>query len=123
MTYTNCFNSVAAAPDLQHGGGDANKPEGKSKDSLGVPFVYFPHLSLEEPQIDQKFRDVLRIIAGRSDLELKTPAHMLNDKLNLRLEQFTQRKKFVSLTTNDAVKQFVEAWWVEFQKSDVTTSH
>ena len=55
-------------------------------------------------------------------MELKTPAHMLNDKVHLRSEQFTQREEFVSLTTTDAVKQFVEAWWGEFQKRDVTAT-
>ena len=92
---------------------EVNK-EGRSINKLGVPFVNLPHLSLEEPQIDQKFRDVLQFIADRSDVEPKTPAHMLNDKVHLRSEQFTQKEEFVSLTTTDAVKQFMQAWWAEF---------
>ena len=74
---------VAAAPDMTTSHDEVNK-EGRSINKLGVPFVNLPHLSLEEPQIDQKFRDVLQFIADRSDVELKTPAHMLNDKVHLR---------------------------------------
>ena len=47
---------------------------------------------------------------------------MLNDKVHLRSEQFTQKEEFVSLTTTDAVKQFMQAWWAEFQKRDVTAT-
>ena len=100
---------MAAAPDMTTSHCDFNK-ESRSINSLGVPFVNLPRLSLEEPQIDQKFRDVLQFIADRSDVELKTPAQMLNDKVHLRSEQFTQNEEFVSLTTTDAVKQFVQAW-------------
>ena len=57
-------------------------------------------------------------------MELKTPAHIVNDEVQLRSEQFTQKEEFVSLITTNAVKQFVQAWWAEFQKRDVTgTSH
>ena len=49
---------------------------------------------------------------------------MLNDEVQLRSEQFTQKEEFVSLITTNAVNQFVQAWWAEFQKRDVTgTSH
>ena len=82
---------MAPAPDMTTSQGDPNKG-GWSINSLGIPFANLPHFSLEEPQIDQKFRDVLPFIADRSDVELKTPAHMLYNKVHLRLEQFTQKE-------------------------------
>ena len=68
-----------------------------------------------------KFRDVLRFIAGRSDVKLDTPVHFMgNDRVHLLSEQYTPKSEFVSLTTTAAVQHLVEAWWGEFKRRDVT---
>ena len=40
--------------------------------------------------------------------------------MHLLSEQFTPKSDFVSLTTTDAVQQFILAWWAEFRKRDIT---
>ena len=98
-----------------------SKTEGKSLNTLDTgQFPNTPY-NLDEPQIDQKFRDVLQFIADRSDVELKAPHGAQSEgRVHLLSEQFTPKSDFVSLTTTDAVRQFVLTWWAEFKKREIT---
>ena len=98
-----------------------SKTEGKSLNTLDTGQSPNTPYNLDEPQIDQKFRDVLQFIADRSDVELKPPYGVQSEgRVHLLSEQFTPKTDFVSLTTTDAVRQFVLTWWAEFKKRDIT---
>ena len=78
-------------------------------------------MGLDEILVKQKFKDVLRFIADRSNVELKPPARLAyNDRLHLVSEQVAPRDEFLSITTTDSVQQFVQAWWDEFRRRDFT---
>ena len=100
---------------------ESKAAEGKSLNALDTGQPLTIDYNLDEPQIDQKFRDVLRFIADRSDVELKAPLSAQGDtRVHLLSEQFTPKSDFVSLTTTDAVQQFMLAWWAELKKQDIT---
>ena len=98
-----------------------SKTEGKLLLALDTGQNPNINYNVDEPQIDQKFRDVLQFIADRSDVELKAPYGVQSEgRVHLLSEQFTPKSDFVSLTTTDAVQQFMLAWWAEFKKRDIT---
>ena len=79
--------------------------------------------SVEDLQMEQKFRDVLQFIADRADVDLSTPVRHLGDtRVHLLSEQFTPKSEFVSLTTTEALQQLVVAWWGEFKRRDITST-
>ena len=79
--------------------------------------------SVEELQMEQKFRDVLQFIADRADVNLSTPVRHLGDtRVHLLSEQFTPKSEFVALTTTEALQQLVVAWWGEFKRRDITST-
>ena len=87
---------------------ESKAAEGKSLNALDTGQPLTIDSNLDEPQIDQKFRDALRFIADRSDVELKAPLSAQGDtRVHLLSEQFTPKSDFVSLTTTDAVQQFM----------------
>ena len=96
--------------------------EGRSQPSPASPLTnFFNNESIDENQVDQKFRQVLRFIADRADVKLDTPVHFAGDtRVRLLSEQYTPKTKFVSLTTTEALKQFILAWWAEFRRRDIT---
>ena len=117
------------ASGQQSGLEDPNKPTGPPNDAEGescdvsVP-PSCPNLvdnSIDELQMEQKFRDVLQFIADRSDVDLNTPVRHLGDtRVHLLSEQYTPKAEFVSLTTTEALQQLVRAWWGEFKRRDIT---
>ena len=58
------------------------------------------NFNLDEPQIDQKFRDVLQFVADWSDVELKAPiSAQCDSKVHFLSEKCTTKTDFVSTTT------------------------
>ena len=95
-----------------------SKTEGKSLNTLDTGQSPNTPCNLDEPQIDQKLRDVLQFIDDRSDVELKPPRGAQSEgRVHLLSEKFTPKTDFVSLTTTDTVRQFVLTWLAKLQKT------
>ena len=101
--------------------------EGRSPTPPASPYTH-THIandynSTDENQVDQKFRQVLQFIADRADVTLDTPVQFATDtRVHLKSEQYVPKTKFVSLTTTEAIRQFVAAWWAEFKRRDITAT-
>ena len=83
----------------QHSGyGEQQDPPSNPPEQEGESCdVFYPantpdisNVSLDDLQMEQRFRDVLQFIADRSDVNLSTPVRHLGDtRVHLRSEQFT----------------------------------
>ena len=90
---------------------ESKATEGRSLNALDTGQTLIIKYDLDEPQIDQTFRDVLQFIADWSDVELKAPLSAQSDtRVHLLSEKFTPKCDFVFLATTDAVQQFMLAW-------------
>jgi len=100
------------------------RDEGQSHPTLAPPPIAHTHetgVSSDDILLQQSFREVLQFIADRSDVDLKTPIHLLADRrVHLLSEQFQPKDSFVSITTTEAVQKFVRAFEDEFQRRDIT---
>ena len=66
---------------------------------------------------------MLRFIAERSEVDLRSPMGSINDgHIHLKSENVQSQNEFFSITMASAVKDMIRAWWDEFKRKDVTST-